>query len=885
MRLLSELASRVRSLLFRNLENAELEEELRFHLDKDVERRVAAGMSKSEAHRLAQRRLGGLEQVKDRTREARGLRYVDESARNIRHALRRLLSTWGVSLAATLTIAIGVALTATIFSVVYGVLIRPLPFPDSEQLAAVDLTRTDGRPGRPQFEALDLGYLRERQTSFDGIDGYFQRIVSVVDAEGLTEGLTGTFVTASALDRLGIVPVLGRSFRAGEDFTANIQYVVISHDFWMQRYAGDERAIGARIRVDGRDLEVIGVMPDRFSFPGGETLWLPMDFDWPSTDRDSGRSFQVFGRLKDGMSMEGATAEATTIAAAMSEEKPDYSPLGAAVFPLADRFLPNGMTALLRAMLAAVCGVLLIACANVAGLLLAGSLTRRSEVSVKLALGASRRHILLQFLTESLLLSSAGCLLALGLTAASIVALKRWLLRLPLPEWIDISLAAPALLLIGSLVIVVTLGAGMFPGLRLARTDVVRTMGGRSQGSLCRDLRRTGAVLTTAQIAVSCALLIGAGLLVMSIANLRGIDTGYDASRVLSMGLRLPVTEFSEPEVRSEAFAEILRRIEAVPGVDGVSLSRGLPGTGPTFAWEFEIRGNDSGPGGYPEADGMPVTHGYFHTMDIDLLAGRDFTADESQFGNTPAAIVNETLAARHLGPDPIGRQIRIASADGSEPWFTVVGVVEDTHVGSASGGIGMVPTAREQMYLSWGIAPYPFGTLLIGSDQDPMTLAPTLRRIIEDVAPSAPVTAVARLADVIRDSTWAFGLFGTIFTVFGVVALILSAVGLYGIVSFGVDQRKSEMSLRMALGAYSGALVRMILSELGKRLVFGIATGTAIGLIIARSLRSVLFGVGTVDLAVYSIVLLTVVGTGCLAVLLPALRAARASPAASLGS
>ena len=377
---------------------------------------------------------------------------------------------------------------------------------------------------------------------------------------------------------------------------------------------------------------------------------------------------------------------------------------------------------------------------------------------------------------------------------------------------------------------------------------------------------------------MSCALLIGAGLLVMSIVKIRSIDTGYDATRVLVAGLQLSNVDFADGGARSAAFAEILNRVSSTRGVSGVSVVRGLPGLGPTFAWDFEVREATGRIGNAPVADGMPVSHGYFATMDIALLEGRDFTAEESSFGSDPSLIVNETLASRHLGPNPIGKQIRIAAGDDSEPWLTVVGVVEDTHIGSRSGGIGMEPEPQEQIYVSWGVAPYPFGTLLVASDRDPMQLAVPIRKLVHEIAPSAPVYSIALLSEQIEDSTWAHGVFGTVFTVFGCAALILSAVGLYGVIAFGVDQRRPEIRLRLALGARTGEIARMILGEVGRCLLIGAVIGVVLGALIGIGIRSVLFEVGTVDLTVYSVVLLGVVGTGFMAVLLPARRSTEIS-------
>ena len=525
---------------------------------------------------------------------------LSESVRSlggVRYTLRSLKSTWLLCSIAVLTIAMAVGLTTTTFSIVYGVLLRPLPFPGADRLMAMELTARNGGIGTPQFEALDLRDFRLRQTSFEGLDGYFRRRVSVTDADGYAQSMAAGFVTASALERLEVRPYLGRTFLPGEDFTADIRTVVLGHQVWRERYGGRD-VVGTTIRVDGRSLEVVGVMPAGFEFPVAEQIWLPMDFDLPTEDRGSGRSFAVFGRLKEGIDIRTAAAEAEAIAGQLSAENPRlFSALGANVYPFAERHLPRGIAALLQVMLAAVFGVLLIACANVANLLLARSLAKAYEVSIRRALGASRPRIAGQFLLESMLLSATGCTLGLGLTAISLDVVIRSLPNLSLPYWVDISLATPALVFTAGLILLVTLVAGALPALRASKSDPhysdrrLARLNHNSRGSSGRPLSRTGGRLVTAQIALSCALLIGAGLLVKSLIHLRSLDMGYDPERVIAADIWLPDHEYPEPEVRSGLFAEVLERASSLPGVRGVSLARSAPGTGPTFAWKFKVQG------------------------------------------------------------------------------------------------------------------------------------------------------------------------------------------------------------------------------------------------------------------------------------------------------
>jgi ABC-type antimicrobial peptide transport system permease subunit len=339
--------------------------------------------------------------------------------------------------------------------------------------------------------------------------------------------------------------------------------------------------------------------------------------------------------------------------------------------------------------------------------------------------------------------------------------------------------------------------------------------------------------------------------------------------------LRFLAAEYPDNQSYPRLFEEVLDGVAALPGVDGTSLARGAPGDGGTFSWRFEVQGDVAAPTEYPAADGVPVASDYFRVMGIELLQGREFLREENRFGVEPVVIVNETFARRRLGADPIGQRIRI---EGDDPWLTVVGVVEDTYIGSSSGGIAMEEAARDQIYVSWGIAPYSFGTLLVGTERDPDQLVQEVRTFLRESGLNIPVYNVDRLSNVIANSTWSFGLFGSAFGVFGGVALFLAAVGLYGVIASTVRQRRPELSIRMALGAGPGAIFRLVFRQVGKLLLVGIGVGLVLSTALGRGIEATLFGVGTTDPIVYAIVLVTVTGTGLLAILLPARGATRAN-------
>ena len=798
----------------------------------------------------------------------------------VRLAIRSLRKTPLVAVAATLTIALAVGLTTVTLSAVYGTILRPLPFAGGERIVSVRLAGRDGA-GRVQFEALDLRDFRLRQTSFEALAGYFRRRVTLLDDDGLAQSLRAGVVTANALEHLGTSPLLGRTFRAGEDFTRSIRHVVLGHAVWRQRFGGRYDILGCEVRIDGRMLEVIGVMPAGFRFPVDEDLWLPMDFDLPQQDRGSGRSFAVFGRLAAGVGLDRAQAEARDIAGRIGIENPAvHPPLTARIEPFTASHLPAGLDSTSRILVVAVAGILLIAGANLVNLLLARAVVRSRETTIRAALGAGGVAIQLPFLVEACVLSAAGAVLGLGLAAAGMAWLDRAMSRFSLPYWIDVRLDLPVLAACCALAALFALAAG----LTAARHS--RRWRGESLAPGCRSamqprLGLLGRALVTAQVAVSCALLIGAGLLGRSLVNARTLDRGYDAERVMSADLRLPRVDYPSASVRSELFLTLLERAAGLPGVAGAALARSPPGTGPTFAWEFQVEGADRGPArAATSADGVPISHGYFNVMGIRRVRGRDFTPAESRYGSPPAVIVNETLAQRHLGPEPVGHRLRLGgSAD--EPWLTVVGVVEDAYIGSSSGGIGLTSAKREQIYVAWGIAPYSNATILLRSQTEgPLALAPQARALLAQIAPAVALDQAANLGRTIEDSTWAFGLFGGLFGIFGGVALSLSIVGLYGVTAFAVDRRRQEMGLRMALGAAPSAIHRLVFATTAWQLTAGTAIGSLLGYWLARSMQAMLFGVGSIDWGVYGAVALGLAITGAWATLLSARRATRLDPA-----
>lgn len=775
---------------------------------------------------------------------------------------------------ATATIALTVGLTAMSLSTVNGVRGPSLSERDG-RLMAVELTTAQGAAGSVDFEALDLRDFRSSQTSFENLEGYFQRRVVVADDDGGSQSVKAGVVTAGALALLDAAPVLGRTFRQGEDFRSSIQHVVLGHDLWQQRYGGRPNIVGQVIRIDGRPLQVLGIMPPGFRFPVDEALWIPMDFDLPVSDRGSGRSFHAFGRLRSGVAIDAARAEARLIAERIAAENPGFHPpLSARVFPLSQRHVPQGLTSMLLVMLTAAAGLLLIGCTNVANLLLARALARRQDAATRFALGASRGFLVRQFLVEAFLLSMLGSIVGLAFATLGCQAFERFLISsISLPYWARMELQIPAALATMVVTTAVAVAASVLPALHATRRQA--SLFGRGGVGIANRLGRASACLVTTQIATSCALLIASGLLAKSLVQLRTLDPGFSAEAVVTGRFHLPVSDFPSGERRGRFFAQLLERAEALPGVASASFARSAPGTGPTFGWDFEVEGAQEDV--QRVADGVPVAHHYFDVMGISLLAGRDFTEAETRFGTEPVVIVNDYLASRHLGEEPLGRRIRLAP---EEPWLTVVGVVSNTYIGSSNGGIGMRSGPREQMYISWGVAPYSSATLLLrATTGTPTTLIPQAHALMQALAPQAPLFGVRGLREEIVDSTWAFAFFASLFTAFGFVALVISAIGLYGVMAFTVRQRRKELGIRIALGALPNRVLRLVVGTAAWQVGAGLGLGLGLGFLLARALRAMLFGVGAADPWVYVAIVLTLATTAMLAAIIPGRDALRDRP------
>jgi predicted permease len=803
---------------------------------------------------------------------------------DLRFGTRILFKTPGLSLAAILTIAMGVGLTTHTYSALDGTVLRGLPVPAADRLMFVS-ERIDRlgiqQSGVPLHDYLDL---QERQRVFEALGAYQWASFNLAGDDAPPERVLGATVSANAMTVLDVAPLLGRVFEPGDDKPDAPPRIVLGYTLWQNRFAGDPGILGRTIRVNGEVTEVVGVMPEGFRFPFMQAAWIPYRHD-PATTARRSATLMVFGRHLPGVTQETVNASLDRISrdieAIYPEENRDVR-LWAA--PFAESDMPPQITAVMFLMLAATFGVLLIACANVANLLLARSSIRGREVAIRTALGASRLRVIRQMLVEVLVLTLVGGALGVGLAYVGVEAFNAAILNIEKPYWIDIRLDLPALSFALGVTLFAAVAAGLVPALRATGAGVGDALRDEARGSSSRRMGRITSALVVGEIAVSCGLLIAAGLMIRSIVNLKSTDLGFEAEQVLTGRVLLQSADYPTSTEWRAFFEELESRLEAEPGVTGVTLATWLPALGGSrwrVAADGETYATDRD---IPETNGSVITRGFFETLGVPILQGRDFDPVEIWDAADPVAIVNESFVRRVLGDrDPLGARVRIGRLESTNPWLRIVGVVPDVHVGGGVGGLGDDRRAPQYLYVTPATVPVGGVWAALKTEGPPAALAPRLRAAVAELDPNLPVDQLRTMPDAIESATWAFGLFGSLFTIFGFAALFMAAVGLYGVMAFSVAQRRQEIGVRMALGASGPTILRMVLNEGTVQLAAGIGLGLILGYVLAKPLRFVTYGVTLADPFLYLFILGTLGVVGLVACLVPARAATLADPAAAM--
>jgi len=800
---------------------------------------------------------------------------------DIRSGVRMLIKYPTLSLVAILTLGLGLGLSTTVFCVVNGGLFKGLPFPDGDRIVSLVATNPSQNQPRQPISVQDLAIWQARQTVFDKMGPYFFSPMNLSTEEGRPERFSGGLLSVAAFDALGVPPALGRGFREGDDRPGADPVILLSDTLWRERYGASPAVVGTAIRVNGSMRTVIGVMPPGFAFPIREAVWTPLAVDALAQPRGQGPSYLVVGRLKPGVSLSQARAQAVAIAAQIEREFPASNRgVGADVMPYTKTIFGPEIYALLYTMLGAGIGVLLIACVNVSNLLVARASLRRREVAVRMALGAGRSRVVRQHLTEVLVLAAAGGAIGIVLSIFGMRWFTNALSVNPPPFWITFSLDYRVMLFVLGLIGLASVVAGTLPALHAARVTAGSALKDDSRGSTSGSLGKFSSVLVVAELAVSCGLLIAAGLMIKSVTQLKNLQMPFEIEHILTARVDLPQASYPNSAASIRFFEQLLPRLQGVPGVEAATLSDGLPAAG-NGSIPVQIEGKS-----YPQASDYPlaregiVTAGYFDTFRAKVLRGREFTPADTS-ASQPVAIVNESFARTHFpGVDAVGHQMKRIRPARQEPWMTIVGVVPDLLME----GIGNNNASPVGYYIPIAQSDVANGVrIAVRSSGDPAALTSLIRSAVTSLDPNLAIYEVSTLRRVIDRQTWFYTVFGTFFMAFGLCALFLAAAGLYGVMSFSVTQRTREMGIRSALGARGVPLIVLVMRRSVVQLAIGLFLGLALALLASGALAPVLYHVQPRDRMVFALVVVTLAVASLIATFLPARRVTRIDPVVAL--
>jgi putative ABC transport system permease protein len=874
--MLTTLKTKLRALLRKSQAERELDEELRYHIERQTGQNIRLGMNPEEARQAALKSFGGVEQAKERSRDARGVRWIEELWQDLRYGARVLVRNPGFTLIAGATLALGIGANTAIFSVVNTVLLGSLPYKDSDRLVVVWDKLFSKGIDELELSPNDFFAMRDRNTVFEQMGAVEKTNLNNLTGDGEPLRLEAKSATANLFPMLGIPPLLGRTFTPEED-RAYARVAVLSYKLWQSRFAGAKGVIGRNVTINGHTYTVIGVMPAEFEYPPpgsghlpGE-IWFPRALETDEAKRDSHNLLTV-ARLKPGVTFAQARAELENIARRREQEARINTDKGVNLVPLQDQ-IGRKLRAALLILAGAVGFVLLIACANVANLLLSQAAGRASEIAIRLALGASRFRIARQMLTESLLLSLFGG--AFGLLVAAWMGQGIRILgatQIPRAERLAIDGRALGFTLL--VTIFTGIVFGLAPALQASRPDVNETLkgGGRGAKGAGRQQVRNG--LVVAEVALSLALLVGAGLLIKSFWRLQQVELGFDARNVLSLDFTPSRAKYPYGSLAA-FYQQLLEKIQALPGVKDAAIVSNAPLSGRRGAEVYKIEGR-------PEPKSMAdavvaeynvVSPGYFQMMGIPLLRGRVFTEGDGP-GAPAVAIINQVFAERYWpGEDPLGRRLLV---DFSQRWVTVVGIVGNVKQS------GLPYEAAPQVSVSYKQAPES-RTLLVRTTADPIGFVGAVRSQIHAIDRDLPIYNIHTMEDLLAESISQRRLNLLLLGVFAGVALALTVVGLYGVISYSVTHRTHEIGVRMALGAQSRDVLRLVIGQGMKLVVLGVSIGLAAAFGLTRLLKTLLFDVSATDPVTFAVVALLLTLVALLACWIPARRAMKVDPLVAL--
>jgi len=866
--------SRFGDLFHAERRDREFAEEMESHLRLHVEDNMRRGMSPDEARRRALIDLGGVEQVRERCRERRGIPGLEGLLQDVRYALRVLRRNPGFTLLAVLTLALGIGANTAIFSLVNAVLLRPLPYAGADRIVQVWHTPPESFPGMTRFMVSPANYLdwRAQNHVFEFIAAYDSASLNWAGGDR-PEAVTAGVVAPEFFAVLGARPLLGRAFTPDEETPGNDKVAVLGHRLWRSRLGSEADVVGRKIRLSGESYTIVGVMPAGFNFPQWADLWTPLAWSEKERQVRGMHNYRAIARLKPGVGVAQVQAEMRTISVRLERQYPeDDRGWGAIVVPLHDEMVGDVRPALL-VLFAAVSLVLFIACSNVANLVLARTLARHKEIALRAALGATRGRVLQQVLCENVVLALAGGALGLFLALYGVDAIVAFLGD-RLPRSAEVRVDARALVFTLLVSVLTGLAAGLLPALRLMNVNLSQALK-QGQGKTASESggSRTRAVLVIAEVALSLVLLVGAGLMIRTLAKLHAVDPGFDPRSAVSMTLAIPAAKYSTPAQQSAFFDRTLERVRSLPGVDSAGAVSTLPTAGSGSTQPVAIEGRPAAAlSEQPEVAVRVLTPGYLRVMRIPVLRGRD-VGDADAAGRPAVVLISESLGRTFWpGEDPVGRHLTLSFYAGVSR--EVVGVVGDVKKDGLADA-----HASPTLYVPLAQMPRPWMSLVVRGSSRPEEIVPAVTRAVRQVDAEQPVLDVMTLENLLDESLAHQRVSMLLLALFATFAVLLAGLGIYSVLSYAVRRRVPEIGLRVALGARRSDVLWMVLGQ-GLRLTLaGLAIGTLGAFGLTRLLAGLLFGVRPTDPLTFVAVSALLCAIALLACYLPARRAMRVDP------
>jgi predicted permease len=882
MRRVRSISNWFRSLFRRNTVDQELRAELGFHIERQIEENLAAGMTEREARRAARREFGGVEQVKEECRDARRVSLIDTLLEDLRYGARMLRKNPGFTAMAVLTLALGIGANTAIFSMVNALLLHPYDFHGLDSLVRVWETRgmEEGYDARWAAPADAADFLSGTDV-LESLTTYRDQSFNLA-AEGSVEPVLGSSVSASFFDVLGKGPALGRGFARNEEQPGFERVVILGHGLWRKRFGGNPGLLGRTIQLSGRSYTVVGIMPEKFSYPVPSELWVPLALTSAEKADRTQLTTMALARLKPGVTPDKANAALASYSLRLAQEYPKTNAgRSATALPLQKELYLYTLPLFLLLQVAAIF-VLLLASANLLNLMFTRMIGRQREIAMRTTLGAGPRRLAQLFISETLLLALLAGTAAVSVSFGSVRLLRtsisvEWTKWVPGWDGIQVNTAVMATTIL--LAVALGFSFGFATVLYTGKANLGKTLKESGAGSLTPSRARLRSTLVVAQVVFALVLLVSAGLTLEGFVRLAAVYQGFEPDRVLKAELSLPESSYSDATKITAFYQQLLHSAAAMPGVKEAALATNLPASNVDNEMSlFTIEARPPAkPNETPSADLLTASPDYFAALRIPLMAGRLFSDSDNE-SVEPVAVISRSMADRFWpGEEAIGKRIKWGAPDSHDPWLKIVGIVGDIRQNWWN------PSARPTIYTAFSQSPRPAMTVVLRVNGNPASYAAPLRDAVRQIDRGLALTGINSLETEVVDSIGIIRILGILMAVFGLVALLLSSLGVYGVLSESVAQRTRELGIRLALGAHPRDLMKLVLGHALKLTGIGVVIAVPISFAVSRVLANVIFGVVSVDLTVMVGFTLLLIAVALVAGYFPARRALRIDPMMAL--